>query len=125
MRHGSQPEVTFAGDLFIVTGTTNHAQGTDMTDPKRIHSANWYRAITLRERITSLRAIDGAAATGMGVDSDLALRRMNQWRSQQPFTMDSRFSQRIALDGIGEGEFLHLLGESAESLQKRFLGPPS
>src|SRR5262245_30721829 len=58
MRHGSQPEVTFAGDLFIVTGTTNHAPGTDMTDPKRIHSANWYRAITAEvERLMRVREV--------------------------------------------------------------------
>jgi len=96
-----------------------------MMDPKRTHSSNWYQAITLSERITSLHAIDGAKATAMSVDSDLAMRRMNQWRSQKPFTTDSRFSQRVALDGISEAEFLHFLGEPAESVRKRFFAPPS
>jgi type 2 lantibiotic biosynthesis protein LanM len=95
----------------------------DMMGEKGIHSSNWYHAITLAERITSLRALDGGS-DGAAVDFDLAKRRISQWRSQQPFTMDARFSQRVALDEITEDEFLHLLGEPAESIQKRFSAPP-
>src|SRR5689334_6332346 len=95
-----------------------------MMDQKGIHSSNWYQAITLAERITSLHAIDDASAAGFGGNSDLATRRMNEWRAQPPFAVHSRFSQRLALDEISEGEFLRLLGEPAESVQNRFSLPP-
>ena len=94
-----------------------------MVTQQGFHSSNWYQAITLAERITSLHAID-RATTGVGVDSDLSMRRMAQWRSQPPFTVNSRFNQRVALDEISEDEFLHLLGEPAESVQKRFFARP-
>src|SRR5262245_53862252 len=92
-------------------------------DPKRMHSSNWYKAITLAERIRSLHAID-RKTVGSTMDPGLAVRRMGRWRSQQPFDVDSWFSRRVALDEINEDEFLHLLGEPAESVQKRFFATP-
>src|SRR5262245_27880889 len=49
---------------------------------------------------------------------------MSEWRSQQPFAAESRFSQRVAHDGVCEDEFLQILGEPAESLQKRLFAAP-
>ncbi len=86
-------------------------------------SSDWYRAITLTERIASLLETQ-RNPLNVGVDADLAERRIRRWRSQAPFTTDSCFTQRLARDGIFEDEFRHLLGESIETIHNRFPIPP-
>src|SRR5437867_3969232 len=88
-----------------------------------LRSPNWYRAITLRERIATLR--ESAHDSGNArVDADLAKRRLDLWRSQQPFMDDGRFNQRLAVDRVSEDDFRYLLGEAAESVRSRFDSPP-
>lgn len=50
---------------------------------------------------------------------------MLRWRSQHPFTDASYFSQRLASDGITEGEMLHVLGEPAEAIGGRLSATPA
>lgn len=50
---------------------------------------------------------------------------MRRWRSQHPFTDASYFSQRLASDGITEGEMLHVLGEPAEAIGGRLPATPA
>ncbi|HEY9634724.1 MAG TPA: type 2 lanthipeptide synthetase LanM family protein [Coleofasciculaceae cyanobacterium] len=83
----------------------------------------WYYAITLTERIASLRAVQ-RTRPNVEVNSELADQRMQRWRSQPPFTNDSFFAQRLAMDGITEDELLYLLGEPIEAINDRFLTPP-
>jgi len=59
------------------------------------------------------------------VDRDLAVRRLQRWREQPPFTNDALFARRLAADGIGEEELLQLLGEPAESVRDRLPHPPA
>ena len=61
----------------------------------------WYQALTLKERLASLRAVSGKIPN-VEVNADLAERRMQRWRSQTPFTTNSYFEQRLAIDGITE-----------------------
>ena len=84
----------------------------------------WYHAITLTERIASLRTVQRKMLNGE-MNTDLAERRMQRWRSQPPFTTGSYFAQRLAMDGISEDEFLYLLGEPIEAVHGRFPAPPA
>jgi type 2 lantibiotic biosynthesis protein LanM len=83
----------------------------------------WYHALALTECIASLRAIECSKPT-IEVNSELAERRMHRWRSQPPFATDSFFAQRLAMDGITEGELLYLLGVPLETVSDCFPTPP-
>lgn len=94
-------------------------------------SATWYKGATLNERLASLHAIqsDSASAdlsvrTDVKINAELQERRMQRWKSQSPFTNDSYFSQRLAVDGITEDKLLYLLGEPIEAVQNRFAKSP-
>ncbi len=86
--------------------------------------SDWYHAITLTERIASLPAVRNQKPN-VEVNADLAQRRMQHWRSQPPFTTDSYFAQRLAMDGITEDEFLSLLGEPIKTVKERFPDIPT
>lgn len=87
-------------------------------------AATWYKATTLTERIASLHATP-SERLDIKINTELQERRLQRWKSQFPLTNDSYFSQRLAVDGITEHEFLHLLGEPIEPVQNRFAKPPS
>src|SRR5256885_1189934 len=84
----------------------------------------WLHAVTLTERLESLRAIQ-SLSDGVHVNTELAHRRLQRWRSQNPFTTDDPFAQRLAVDGLTEEEFLRLLGEPIEALHGRSPDLPS
>jgi type 2 lantibiotic biosynthesis protein LanM len=88
-----------------------------------IESSDWYHAITLSERINSLKSVD-SQTFNLEINADIAQRRMQRWKSQLPFTADSNFAQRLTIDSITEEEFLYLLGEPIEAIQNRFLTSP-
>lgn len=84
----------------------------------------WYHAITLSERVASLQ-INLNRKSNLEINSELAQRRMQRWRSQAPFNQDdSLFLKRLKLDSINEDEFFYLLGEPIESVKERFPDPP-
>ncbi|AFZ34787.1 Lanthionine synthetase C family protein [Stanieria cyanosphaera PCC 7437] len=84
----------------------------------------WYHAMTLSERVTSVKT-NRKHKSNLEINSELAQRRMQRWRSQAPFNQDdSLFFQRLELDGISEEEFFFLLGEPIESVQKGCPDPP-
>src|SRR5262245_10432434 len=83
----------------------------------------WYQGTTLLERRASLNSI-GSETPNRAVDKDLADKKIQSWRSQPPFTNDSYFVQRLAVDGMTEEEFHSLLGESIESVRSRFSASP-
>lgn len=87
-------------------------------------AAGWYHGIMLEERIASLPAVR-TQVLNVEVNAELAQRRMQHWKSQQPFTTDSNFAQRLAIDGITEEEFLCLLGEPIEAVKNRFPNSPN
>jgi type 2 lantibiotic biosynthesis protein LanM len=87
------------------------------------YTPKWCHAITLTERIASLRTIRHRTRK-VETNADLAKRRMQCWQAQAPFTTGSYFAQRLAMDGISEEDFLYLLGEPIEALHDRFPTPP-
>ncbi len=84
-------------------------------------ASNWYRAVTLTERIISQKAEPNQKS----VNADLAQRRMNRWQNQTPFNTDSYFAERLALDDISQEDFFSLLGESIDAVKERFPTTPS
>ncbi|RCJ19619.1 lanthionine synthetase [Nostoc minutum NIES-26] len=80
-------------------------------------SATWYKATTLTERIASLHTIQ---CDRTNINTQLQQRQMQRWKSQSPFSNNSYFSQRLAIDGVTEDEFCQLLGEPIEAVQNRY-----
>jgi len=91
-------------------------------DPESNPSSAWYQAITLSERIASQHPIK-KQLHDRKIDAEIAERRMQRWKSQHPFSTDSYFAQRLAIDGITEKEFLYQLGEPIEAVRDRYPSP--
>lgn len=85
-------------------------------------SPAWRHATTLAERITSLGI--PRPEIMQGIDSSLATRRLERWRSQTPFSNDNYFAQRLEMDGLTEETLLYLLGEPVEALHHRMANDP-
>jgi type 2 lantibiotic biosynthesis protein LanM len=88
-----------------------------------IHASTWYHALTLTDRLASLRSHQDLLPHG-AVDADLAERRLQRWRSQAPFTTGSYFAQRLSLDGLSEDDLFALLGEPIEAVEDRCPSTP-
>src|SRR5437764_2772760 len=73
-------------------------------------SPEWCRAATLLERLSARRA-RRTRLNEDDFDEASAERRLRRWREQTPFNKDEFWQQRLALDGLCEDEFRHLLGE--------------
>ncbi len=87
-------------------------------DQLSFHNPTWYNAVTLTERLASLRAVRHSMLN-VEIDVHLAERRMENWRLQPPFMTGSSFAQRLAMDGLSEEEFLYILGEPIEAVCDR------
>ncbi len=87
-------------------------------DGLSLESSNWYNAVTLMERVTSLHAGQGSAHLDEA-NAKLAEQRMQRWKSQAPFSGSPFFAQRLAADGLSEDDLLYCLGEPVEDLQSR------
>jgi type 2 lantibiotic biosynthesis protein LanM len=80
------------------------------------HSAAWYRATTLTERLVSLR---------QGMEKhyhhhEMSRQRLQRWKEQLPFNKDATyFAQRLAMDLLTEDDLLTLLDEPIEAVQAR------
>lgn len=86
-------------------------------NPPIFDRAVWGRALTLTERLTQLRHLP--TKNSLPTDPKLAAEIMSLWRAGAPLDQDSYFAQRLALDGIGEEEFIRILGTHAENLNGR------
>ena len=85
---------------------------------------SWRHAMTLVERMTTLHE------TMVDVEmppEDLARarRRLERWRSQEPFTTGDYFAPRLASDGMDENDLLYLLKEPIKALHERFTLTPA
>lgn len=97
-------------------------------------SADWYQALTLTERLRTLRERRLALprtcqheALNVIFDAQRAKRRLERWQSQSPFKKDKKddyFAQRLAMDGMTEEEFLDLLGEPPSVVRDRLSATP-
>jgi type 2 lantibiotic biosynthesis protein LanM len=81
-----------------------------------VSSQNWIRAATLTERAYS-------PVYEAQCDSKSAQGRYERWYSQPPFDSDDYLQRRLALIGLREDQFLHILAEPPECLEKRVSTP--
>lgn len=93
-------------------------------NPKLLQKSVWYQGVNLNERITSIKEVSNQKLL-FKINVELAKQKMHRWRSQSSFMTDEHFSQRLALNEITEEEFLYLLIEPIEAVEKRFLEPPT
>jgi type 2 lantibiotic biosynthesis protein LanM len=90
-----------------------------MMNQQFTQTPSWYNAVTLAERVASLRSTNANADFAADSDAELAARRLQRWQAQTPFTKDGVFARRLAMEGVTETEFFYLLGESAAVLHGR------
>ena len=112
-------------DLMQAWQTSSDRDGLDATQmvrlPAPFEDAGWYRALTLEERITSLRA---AAPPVITPDTPPAERRQPLWRAQPPFANPATWAARLAADGMTEAEFECLVNEPIACVRDRVPAPP-
>ncbi|MBE3566926.1 MAG: type 2 lantipeptide synthetase LanM family protein [Thermogemmatispora sp.] len=104
-----------------ITASVSYLQG-------RWQEADWYRALTLNERLALLRTtpfpptLDALEAEALA----RAQQRLQRWKELPALSEEEgRFAARLALDGLDEEELLLLLGEPAEVLRARCPTPPT
>lgn len=76
------------------------------------HSACWYRALSLNERI----ALNGEPLIS---DIDLGQSRKLEWRKQAVLESDDYYEGYLKTLGVSDEAFIRLLGEQDDSLQQR------
>ena len=89
-----------------------------------LQQPSWYRALTLPERLASLRAQAARKGTVAFGNTEQTERRLQKWKSQPPFDQSTFFAERLALDGATEEDLCMLLGEPIEAVQARMAQPP-
>lgn len=87
-----------------------------MTQETGLPEAGWYQALRLRERLPSSVGL----LRELPFDQNRAVKRLERWLSQPPFSNDGYFARRLAADDLEQPGLLPLLGEDAESLQQRY-----
>src|SRR5438270_8228627 len=82
-----------------------------------LKSSTWYHAMTLMERITSLRSSGEDSAFTHVAQQESAIQQLQQWQSLAPFRDAVTFADRLALDALTEQELLTILAEPIEHVQ--------
>src|SRR5262245_36152670 len=86
-----------------------------------IRDAAWCRAVTLDERIASLRSASQFAVQPLAQNSES---RQPRWSEGALSANPLIRAQRLASDGITEQEFVRLLDEPIESVRDRLSDSP-
>ncbi|MBV9709092.1 MAG: type 2 lantipeptide synthetase LanM, partial [Chloroflexi bacterium] len=94
---------------------------TGHTIPQRWQNPTWYHALSLKERMISLRASTHDASFATPRHDKGSARRLQTWKTQRPFDQGRLFADRLAIDGITEGDLRFLLAEPIAALQSRYL----
>jgi type 2 lantibiotic biosynthesis protein LanM len=76
-------------------------------------AAAWRRAVPLVERVQALPAARRSGPRA-GRDAERGKRRLEQWRTQEPFSSGPFFAQRLAQAGLTGEELLDLLSDSED-----------
>ncbi|MBV9038308.1 MAG: type 2 lantipeptide synthetase LanM family protein, partial [Acidobacteriaceae bacterium] len=84
---------------------------------------SWYDALTLTERAAVLHNNQGTRG-GINKNREVSKHRLEWWRSQVPFASDSYFAQCLASYGLTEEEFLYLICEPGQAIQRRIKNSP-
>lgn len=103
---------------------TQARDATTLTE-SHLHNPAWYYALTLQERLTTLRAEGGNTAPTAPYDADVACRRLKKWKDQPAFHKNVSFTEYLSTHNLTEEEFCILLGESIETVKFRTMSPPA
>lgn len=88
-------------------------------------AAEWYRALSLAERLTSRQGETTDSPSTLDEIADDAVRRFLHWKRQAPFELETLFAQRLASDSLSEQDLLSLLAEPVAHVQARISTTPS
>lgn len=86
-------------------------------------SADWYRALTLKERISSLNKFQNHNIEPL-YNLELAKERLSKWRTHSPLQNETLFAQWLEMQATTEEQFLYILGESVDTLKERYEHTP-
>ncbi len=86
-------------------------------EPPLFTSPLWLNALTLAERNALLVDLHSSGSPHHS-NAEAGQRRLDRWRAQSPFEIDSYFAQRIAIDGITQEQLLSILSEPIETFHK-------
>jgi hypothetical protein len=89
--------------------------------PAPFEDAGWYRALTLKERLATLR---DAAPPVITPGTPNTEHRNQPWRDQPPFANPTIWTARLAADGMTDAEFEHLVNEPIACVRDRVPAPP-
>lgn len=90
---------------------------------RAFQSSEWWRALTLKERLASFRAT-GEQCLDVQIELEQAEQRLDDWRAQPPFDDSLLFARCLEHHGVTEAELLSFLGESSEAVKARSPLPP-
>ncbi|GHO45401.1 type 2 lanthipeptide synthetase LanM family protein [Ktedonospora formicarum] len=102
---------------------TKEKSTTPVKPQDRYKSANWYRALTLAERVALLTSNNQLFDASIPI-SEQSRQRLGRWKEQRPFNEGTYFEQRLALMGLNEEQFLQLINLPPEVLQASSAGIP-
>ncbi len=88
------------------------------TNVSYFRDSNWYKALTLNERVERLRGEGGAAPEG-AVNPALAQKHLGRWRDLPPFADEKLFARRLEAYALTEEDFLRALGTPADYFYSR------
>lgn len=89
-------------------------------DQVLLQTAEWYRALSLAERIAPW-SLD----SNQREDTGLGSQRLSRWKSQTGSPTDAEFDRRLQRFGITEHHFRYLLTETPEEIRNRIPATPS
>jgi class II lanthipeptide synthase len=112
-------------DIMQAWQAPSDRDGLDATRMARLPTtfahADWYRALTLEERLASLRATAQPVSTP---DTPPMERRQSPWRAQPPFSNPAIWAARLAAGGMTDAEFERLVNEPIACVRDRLPAPP-
>jgi len=89
------------------------------TTPQHWQNPKWYHALSLTERIASLRACTHDASSLTAQQTARATRRLQAWKTQRPFDHGTLFADRLDMAGSTEDDLTFLLAEPIDAVQSR------
>ncbi|HYB01766.1 MAG TPA: hypothetical protein VED37_16220, partial [Ktedonobacteraceae bacterium] len=87
-----------------------------------LETSDWYRAVTLSERIASLGRRESMEVEF--ADGSICS-RLQCWDAQYPQLRGNYLSDYLAAYDISKEAFLHVLNEPIEAVRDRLVAPPS
>src|SRR5581483_4931584 len=87
----------------------------------RWQDPDWYHALSLRERIATLKSSEYLVSSVPSHNTERAQRRLQAWKAKKPFDQGEFFAERLSMDALTEEELTFLLAEPISVLQARYL----